>query len=398
MNKKEIILKVEQFIRSLSVEIGARPAASDNHQKAVALIDSEFKAAGLNTQVLEYPCPEWHFEEVSLSDDKKNYSAIPNIYTLPCEICSEYVAAFSMEELKELALEKKILILGGELTKKTFIARNFDIFKEDYQEEILDFLEKNKPSAIIAISHEEDYVMPLFEDSDFKIPSVTVSKTVGENILNAGSSKLTLKIKSCLREGKSGNVIAQTNQNIEERMIICGHFDTKFFTPGAIDNATGTATLLVLSQILSELELKKQVEFVAFGSEDTFFPGDRTYFEREAFESEKIKLAVNIDSVIMKGEENSVIFLCEDETINQKMRTIKDNTPEIKEVPPYFEGDHAFFAMRGISVVSLSSTNVHDYIDRVIHTENDTMEKTEPERIMEVIEFIVNLIRAFDSD
>ena len=398
MNKKEIILKVEQFIRSLSVEIGPRPAASDNHQKAVALIDSEFKAAGLFSQIQEYPCPEWHFEGVSLSDDDNEYSAIPNIYTLPCEICSEYVSAFTMDELKKLTLKNKILVLSGELTEKTFIARNFDVFKEDYQEEVLNYLDKHEPSAVIAISQKEEHVMPLFEDSDFNIPSVTVSKTIGEKILNAGASKLTLTIKSSLRDGKSANVIAQTNQNALEKIIICGHFDTKFFTPGAIDNATGTATMLALSQILSELDLKKNVEFVAFGAEDTFFPGDRSYFEREVFESEKIKLAVNIDSVIMKGEENSVIFLCEDKTINQKMRSIKDMTPEIKEVQPYFEGDHAFFAMRGIPVASLSSTNVHDYIDRVIHTENDTMEKTEPARIMEVIEFIVDLIRAFDAD
>ena len=60
MNKKEIILKVEQFIRSLSVENGPRPAASDNHQKAVALIDSEFKAAGLHSHIQAYPCPELH--------------------------------------------------------------------------------------------------------------------------------------------------------------------------------------------------------------------------------------------------------------------------------------------------------------------------------------------------
>lgn len=398
MNKNEIILKVEQTIRTLSEDIGSRPAASANHRKAVTLIDSEFKAAGLHSQVQEYFCPEWHFEEVFLSDGINNHSAIPNIYTLPCDICCEYVTAFSMDELKKLTLKNKILVLSGELTEKSFIARNFDVFKEDYQEEIFEFLENNEPLAIITISHKEDQVMPLFEDSDFNIPSVTVSKTVGEKILNAGASKLTLTIKSSLRDGKSANVIAHTNQNAEEKMIICGHFDTKFFTPGAIDNATGTATMLVLSQILQELDLKKNVEFVAFGAEDTFFPGDRSYFEREAFESEKIKLAVNIDSVIMKGEENSVIFLCEDEQINQKILSIKDKTPGIKEVQPYFEGDHAFFAMRGIPVASLSSTNVHDYIDRVIHTENDTMEKTEPARIMEVIEFIVNLIRAFDTD
>jgi len=67
------------------------------------------------------------------------------------------------------------------------------------------------------------------------------------------------------------NVIATFGPENSDKIIVGAHYDTADKLPGADDNASGVAGLLVLANLLKDVELSTQVELVAFTLEEPPF-------------------------------------------------------------------------------------------------------------------------------
>jgi acetylornithine deacetylase/succinyl-diaminopimelate desuccinylase-like protein len=69
------------------------------------------------------------------------------------------------------------------------------------------------------------------------------------------------------------NIMVQIkgNQAADEIVVIGAHYDTVLGSPGADDNASGVAALLVLAKLLAKEPLAKTVHFVAFVNEEMPF-------------------------------------------------------------------------------------------------------------------------------
>lgn len=69
------------------------------------------------------------------------------------------------------------------------------------------------------------------------------------------------------------NLIAEKtgNEKPEEIIIIGAHYDTVLGTPGADDNASGVAAVLVIANLLSNISLKRTVRFITFVNEEPPF-------------------------------------------------------------------------------------------------------------------------------
>lgn len=73
-------------------------------------------------------------------------------------------------------------------------------------------------------------------------------------------------------EGSSyRNIIAMFGPESTERIVVGAHYDSCGTTPGADDNASGTAGLIELAGLLGRTELKQQVELVAYTLEEPPF-------------------------------------------------------------------------------------------------------------------------------
>jgi len=390
--EKKLLKTVEQNLKMMAHTIGERPSGSLAHQKARRFIVKTLQDLGYETHEQIYDCPYWKFEDITLKLNEERFPVVPNPFSPPCRIAYEPVCASTLEELEKKDFKEKILVLHGEMTKEPFIPKNFDIFKIEEQEKAIEILKEGKPAAIVAVSHQSKYFPPLIEDSDFPFPSVTVSKETGEKILMESSSKIDLQINCENHISESSNIVARKNiSDNEERTILCAHYDTKYGTPGAIDNAAGITAMLTLAQLLSEAK-GLRVELVAFGSEDCYYPGDVQYFDLCKPYQATIKRAVNIDGIGMKGKNNSMIYLSPREEDLNVLDDLKTKYPDIQSVEDYFEGDHALFSMRGIPAISLSSVDIHDFINVIIHQQTDTLEKVDPEKIVEIVEFVKDFL------
>ena len=81
-------------------------------------------------------------------------------------------------------------------------------------------------------------------------------------------------------------------------MVLGGHYDTVPDVPGANDNGSGIATLLVIAREVSEISYPFTLRIIAFGSEELGLEGSRFYVDSLSPEEQKGTVAMlNFDAL-----------------------------------------------------------------------------------------------------
>jgi hypothetical protein len=103
------------------------------------------------------------------------------------------------------------------------------------------------------------------------------------------------------------NVICtkQGTSNINQIMMLCSHYDccmeqlndANSRAPGADDNATGIAVILELARILSHIDLKNTIQFVAFSGEEQGYWGSTAYADYIKSNHINLHRLINLDMV-----------------------------------------------------------------------------------------------------
>jgi Zn-dependent M28 family amino/carboxypeptidase len=88
----------------------------------------------------------------------------------------------------------------------------------------------------------------------------------------------------------------------DDIVVVGGHYDTVLGSPGANDNATGTAAVLELARLLAAQRLARTVRFVAFVNEEVpFFQtgtmGSWVYARRSRARGEQIVAMLSIETI-----------------------------------------------------------------------------------------------------
>lgn len=313
---------VENCLNRLSVEIGARPAGSLAHRSAADFIAREMEQAGFNVIMQEYSCPDWQALSGELTVAGKRVSLAVNTYSPSCDLEAELVQVSSIDDIMQLEITNKIAVVYGDITSSSFLPRNFNrrYYVVENQDHFMELLENSKPSAIITVSHYDGSRPVLIEDSDFYIPSITVSRQEGLFLVQNAGTKASLKIVSARRESFGSNVIGRRPGKNDKKILICAHYDTKPSTPGAMDNAAGISALLLLGDYLKQVGTRHRIEFVAYGGEDSWFPGNSLYIEE--YPPTNIAAVINIDGIGMKKSKTAVAFFgCPEWLVSKVMKT-----------------------------------------------------------------------------
>lgn len=143
--------------------------------------------------------------------------------------------------------------------------------------------------------------------------------------------------------------------NEHEYYIIDGHYDTVSSTPGADDNASGTAGMLEAMRVLSQFNFKKGIRFIGFDMEELGLVGSR-YYANNITNAEHILGMINFEMIgyTCKGELECKNFVNADSSIynirSSFATTMSDNfleignnyVPELKITPVFDDGDPNF--------------------------------------------------------
>ena len=113
-----------------------------------------------------------------------------------------------------------------------------------------------------------------------EIPVLALSGDLGAPLLERARSEqleVSLNVNTRASVVTGRNVIAHLKGVTRPSMLLGGHYDSVLGSPGANDNASGTAVVLDIARNLSGTALARQVWFVAFDGEEDGLHGSRAF-------------------------------------------------------------------------------------------------------------------------
>jgi len=284
--------------------IGARLGASEGERAGHERLREEFEALGLRDVSLEeFPLTEWRRGTSSVEltggwDDDLDCIALPGS---PADTVTGEVVHLGYGLPEDFA--------AADLEGKIAVARS-DV--PDYHDRWLHRREKyfraveNGAAAFVFQNHVEGCLPPTGSvgggtDVVGPLPAVGVSRETGDLLrryaAGAGGedATATVSVDVDVGEGTSQNVTGVLGPDTGEEVLVCAHVDGHDISEGALDNASGVATLVEIAAALADLEadLETAVRFVGFGAEELGLNGSQHY--ADAHDLSAVKAVVNCD-------------------------------------------------------------------------------------------------------
>lgn len=379
-------------LTTISKTIGQRPTGSLANRQVMEYI-------GKFLECLEYPvtyqlfnCLDWSVQNVSCSCAGRKFQVIANPYSPPCNVTASWVFLKNIEELRGSDLTGTIAVLSGELVNEPLMPKNFPFYQPVEHQEIIRLLEEKKPDAVLFVCS-GDVVTPLCIDGDFLIPSGTMDLSKCSPLFEHHHDPLNLIIETDSSQTRAANVMCQIPGQ-GKKIILCAHFDSKYYTPGALDNASGVAALMVLADRLRRSPPPVPLEFVFFNGEECYnIPGEMAYFDAGEMSPETVRLAINIDGIGLSGYLSSIAYFSCPPDIEIRSEEARKKYTGVTRVDPWPQGDHMIFALKDIPAIAFSTSVDWVVIEKIIHTPSDTMDRLDIGRIMHTVDAIDAIVR-----
>ncbi|MEM7112851.1 MAG: M20/M25/M40 family metallo-hydrolase [Chloroflexota bacterium] len=328
-------------------------------------------------------------------------SVLANTFSIGCDLQADWCAVETLAELETAVLQDRIVVLHGELSRSPIMPLHSAVYLPKEHRRLGTLLREKRPLAIVLVSQTPDYCVPLLEDWRLDIPSVTLAAESADALFASPHRPLRITIDSSLQTGSSANIVASNCTIVQPRVVVCAHYDSKPYTVGAFDNASGVAALLALAELLQPND-GLGIEFIAFSGEE-FGLGDDTYLAEYGLgvvpfgetppisdsQFEQIKTAVNIDGIGI-GQNNVAIFN-ESPELEHSLSAALAQNPAIALASGWPASNHYTFYSHGIPTLALNATGGDD----LIHHERDSLDKLELEKIAEVMRFVASLLGDF---
>jgi hypothetical protein len=192
------------------------------------------------------------------------------------------------------------------------------------------------------------------------------------------------------------NIIAEREAVGDDASIVLvtAHYDTKasqtrgweaawrnMRAPGAIDNATGVATVLELARLLVDVPLRRTVRFVLFSGEELGLVGSRHYAHAMREADEDIAAVVNIDMIGYDSDGLYDLHVVADRQSEwlldafERLRQLVDSdiALQLRVDSDATFSDHASFWWEGYSALYVSEESALRPMERhpSYHTAND---------------------------
>lgn len=406
---KNCLQTIYSHLKRLCFDVGSRPKGSKENKLIAEYVESVLVANDIPAIRQEFPSLNWQLEEAKLVLANKELSVVANGFCPSCDLSAEFVTACTFDELAGIDFKNKILVLYGELVKDELEAKPVSgeiLFFPQHSKKIYDFFDATLPLALIIVNHNERRIA-LHNDPNFRVPSVTVPLSSGREILLSNSkSKISLAIKGKRNKTTSWNVIGKiAGKQKNGKIILCSHFDSKFYSPGAYDNGSGMAVFLTLAEMLKNAESNYSIEFLALNGEEFIGIGrgsDKYVAEygvkmlpyefgmeiNPCDEFRDVVVAFNFDRIGLISGTDSVGVIQGSNALKKIVLDCKKNYPGIiyKNALPI--GNHYLFSSQGVPCIHCSSfENIG-----ISHSCDDTLDWISEKKLMQMTQLSYDII------
>ncbi len=209
------------------------------------------------------------------------------------------------------------------------------------------------------------------------VPAFGIGKQDLPLIEYALKKQITVKLKNQVRfipNSKGINAVGQLPGQTSDEILIIGHADTVYSSPGAIDNTASVVVMLMLAHALAGKKFKHTITFLATDAEEYTYLGAKHYAEQRTKEGtmKNIKYVVNFDSLAWGP---NLWFNSFDDELKEILHTIhKDlniNTTPIFKESDGFTMDSSLFRDSGARAVHVNSRGYDEKTLPLYHRPDD---------------------------
>lgn len=384
-------------LEALSVRIGRRLVGTPGNRAATTYVASVMEGLGLEVERPSFRCLGWDAGEAVLEAGGIRLGLKPGPYSLPFDGERRLVAASSMAELEVCDFSDCILLLYGSIASEPIAPRNYVFYNPDEHQALHRLLDLKKPAAIVTATGicpttaGAGYPFPLFDDGDFDIPSACMKDVEGGRFAGLAGASAKLRIVSGRREERGCNVIGRLpGTDPGRRIVLTAHVDTRPETPGALDDASGVATILAAAELQTAahpggVRSGPTLEIAVLNGEDYYAAtGEMEYMKANEGIWGEIALAMNVDGAgYREGSTAWSLYGC-GRNLKRSVHTALSRFPGIVPGEQWPQGDHSMFAMQGVPAAAFTSDRMAELWAEVAHTERDTTALVDPGRLGEL--------------
>jgi len=393
-----------RYLEFLCNEIETRQVGSNGNRQATAYVADTLSAFGYQVEMPSFDCVDWAGEKAELCIAGRNFEVFPSPYSLPCHTVAALRTAGTLAELQAVECKGEILMLQGELTCEQIMPKNFPFYNPELHQLIVSLVESKAPAAIVAATSRNPelagavYPFPLFEDGDFNIPSVFTTEEIGQQLLPYAGQTVSLLSQAQRIPSTGCNVIGRINPGAPSKITICAHIDAKIGTPGALDNAAGIVTLLLIADLLQNYTGSNEIELLAMNGEDYYGAnGEKQYLEQNEGRLGRILSFVNMDGLGFQTGKTAFSFYNQTKERITAFRSILQKYPGIYEGEPWYQGDHMALVMNGVPAIAITSEKFMEIEQNYAHTAADVTALVDVQRLIEAARAVSLIVEQLEG-
>jgi len=405
MTAEDLSARAARYLQRLTA-YPDRHVGGVGNREATAMFAEVVEGFGFEVARTSFECIEWEYGEVELRAGGDSFDAHAGPYSLPCAVTAPLVAVSSAGELAEVDMRGAIVLLHGQIASGQIMPKNFTFYNPESHKRIVASLEAGQPAAIVAATGRDpqlvgsQYPFPLFEDGDLDIPNAYMKDTDGDRLAAYTGREVELRIDSRRVPTTAEHVVATLPGQRPGRIVVTAHIDSRKDSPGALDNASGVATLLVLAELLASPGGRNRptIEIVPFNGEDNYAnPGEMLWVRENEGRFDDIVLGINIDDSAQVGAIDHVSFYGCPPQIEVAVRDAMTAYERIGEGPQWFQSDHAIFGIYGRPAIAIASSDMSGFMAEYAHTQRDTLDLADPTLVTDAALFLRDAIDRISS-
>jgi len=391
--------KAAGYLHRLCLEIPGRRVGSDGNQAATDFFAGLVSSFGFETECPAFECIDWTQSGADLEVEGTAFRVQVSPYSLGCRVRAPLAVISTVAELEQADLRDRVLLLCGEIAQEQLMPKNFTFYNPDEHKRIVRALEAAQPLAIVAATSRNPelaggvYPFPLIEDGDFDIPSVFMTDEEGNRLAEKAGQVVSLESRAQRFPSHGCNVVARRGAGTGQRVVLFAHIDAKEGTPGALDNATGVTTLLLLAELLAGHAGSLPIEIVALNGEDYYAaPGEVQWVQANAGRFEDILLGINLDGVgYREGGSAYSLYECPPE-LDALIRQTFAAYPDLVEGEQWYQSDHSLFVQNGRPALAFTSAEFGPLWTEISHTPRDRPELVDPTKLVTLAHALHDLL------
>lgn len=375
-------------VTQLASVIGPRVAGTEAERKAGDYIENHFRQLGLTVSRPAF--------QVSTSLDKGSQLSFKNSSKQTVEIKGN---AFNMSgngkvnaPLVFANYGRKTDIPVGGLQGRIALVERGEIPFEDKVSNVM----QAGAVGIVVYNNLADQPLKGTLGTQATIPALGITKADGaklrDELLVQTTYPLNLEVNITNQSIDMTNVVgvrpASGVATDSPILILGGHYDSVPDSPGANDNASGTATVMELARVLKDRYPQYELRFIAFAGEEIGLTGSANYVKTlTASEKNRLKAMINIDMItvgdtLLLGGDTSLVRLAQTAALDL-------GAGNVQVMPAAALGGSDNYSFQQVSIPTLFFNREND---PNYHRFSDSVDKVKPERLALVGRSVMKVI------